>query len=124
MATETYTYTPKKLIAGSDPDVVTQSGVAAASLTNVTEFTFVDSDASGNWVPSVGVVTGTFTRPAGIVINHGLVNQANLTVDAYIAGCFYADQLTFPASLTTNALKKKFLEGTMIVAVFQDVGEV
>lgn|SRR5574343_747504 len=119
MAAETYTFTPKKLIAGSDPDIVTQSGVLDAAATFTTEYTLVESNASGNWIAHAGT-----NKVAGIVINHTGASQAGQTVQAYIAGCFFADQITWPATATTNALKKKLLEGTMLVVVFQDTGEV
>ena len=119
MAAETYTFTPKKLIAGSDPDVVTQSGTYAAANTTITEYTLVETNAAGEWIAHAGV-----NKVAGISINHALVSQSGKVGQAYVAGCFWADQITWPGTATTNLLKKKLLEGSQIVVVFQDVGEV
>lgn len=119
MATETFTYTPKKLIAGSDPDIVTQSGTFAAAATFTTEYTLVETNAAGEWIAHAGT-----NKVAGIAINHTGASQASLPGQAYIAGCFFADQITWPGTATTNLLKKKLLEATPIVVVFQDVGEV
>jgi hypothetical protein len=119
MAAETYTFTPKKLFAGAEPDVVTQSGTYAAANTTTTEYTLVESNAAGEWIAHAGV-----NKVAGITINHTGVSQAGKAGQAYIAGCFWADQITWPGTATTNLLKKKLLEGTQIVVVFQDVGEV
>lgn len=119
MAAETYTFTPKKLIAGSEPDIVTQSGTYAAANTTITEYTLVETNISGEWIAHAGV-----NKVAGITINHSGVSQSGKAGQAYIAGCFWADQITWPGTATTNLLKKKLLEGTQIVVVFQDVGEV
>lgn len=119
MATESYSFTPTKLFAGHAPEVITQSGVYAAANTSTGEYTLVETNAAGEWIVAAGV-----NKPAGITINHAKVSQAGKSGQAYISGCFFADQIVWPASANTNLLKKKLLEGTMLVVVFQDVGEV
>jgi hypothetical protein len=119
MPAETFTFTPKKLIAGAYPDIVTQSGTFAAAATFITEYTLVESNAAGEWIAHAGV-----NKVAGIAINRTGASQASQAGQAYIAGCFFADQIAWPGTATTNLLKKKLLEGTAIVVVFQDVGEV
>ena len=68
----TYTYTPKKLIAGHEPDIVTQSGKFAAAATFTTEYTLVETNAAGEWIAHAGA-----NKVAGIAINHTGASQAS-----------------------------------------------
>ena len=118
MAAETFTYTPKRLIAGSDPDVVTRAGTLLLGQ-NLAAGTLLESDTAGKWKVHAGT-----NKVAGILVSAVDATSADANAVAYVAGDFYADQLTFPASANTNLLKQKLVEGSMIVLTFLDTGEV
>lgn len=165
MAAETFTYTPKKLIAGADPDVISQSGILLSG--QILEAgTILAQDKNGKLyahpgnttgfmaATSAGAVTTEFdnTLPvAGILVfaanaSTGTVNNAgntvvagtaaDLTVQVYKAGNFFADQLVYKlngngsaagadmAAVSTNVLKQKLVAGSLFVLTFQDTGEV
>jgi len=118
MAAETFTYTPKRLIAGNDPDVVTKP-CTVVSGQNLAEYTLVESDAAGKMKAHAGV-----NKVAGILLNAVDATSADKAGVVYIAGDFFADQLVFPVSANTNLLKQKLVEGSMIALTFLETGEV
>jgi hypothetical protein len=118
MAAETFTYTPKRLIAGSDPDVVTKPCTVVLGQ-NLAQYTLVESDAAGKMKAHAGV-----NKVAGILLNAVDATSADKAGVVYIAGDFFADQLVFPASANTNLLKQKLVEGSMIALTFLETGEV
>lgn len=118
MAAETFTYSPKKLIAGSDPDVVVRTGTLLLGQ-NLAAGTLLESDTAGKWKVHAGV-----NKVAGILQYAVDATAADQPALAYVAGDFFADQLTFPAAINTNLLKQKLVEGSMIVLTFLDTGEV
>lgn len=118
MAAETFTYTPKRLIAGSDPDVVTKPCTVVLGQ-NLAQYTLVESDAAGKMKAHAGV-----NKVAGILLNAVDASAADKAGIVYIAGDFFADQLVFPASANTNLLKQKLVEGSMIALTFLETGEV
>jgi hypothetical protein len=118
MAAETFTYTPKRLIAGSDPDVVTKP-CTVLSGQNLAQYTLVESDAAGKMKAHAGV-----NKVAGILLNAVDASAADKAGIVYIAGDFFADQLVFPAGVNTNLLKQKLVEGSMIALTFLETGEV
>lgn len=166
MAAETFTFTPKKLIAGADPDILTDVGtlvsgqiLEAGTLLVADPSTGKLSAHPGNTVGYVAassagsptVVVDTTAPVAGILMyasnaSTGTVNNAgntvaagtaaDLTVQYYKAGNFFADQLVFVqngngsaagaamALTTTNDLKRKLVSKSMILLTFQDTGEV
>lgn len=166
MAAETYTFTPKKLIAGADPDILTDVGtlvsgqileagtplmadpttgklsahpgnvvgyVAAASAGSPTVATDVTPPVAGILMYASNASTGTVNN-AGNTVTAGVA--ADLTVQYYKAGNFFADQIQFfqngsgsaagaaMALTTTNDLKRKLFSKSMILLTFQDTGEV
>lgn len=118
MAAETFTYTPKRLIAGSDPDIIVRPGTVVTGQ-NLAAGTLLESDAAGKWKVHAGV-----NKVAGILQYAVDATSADKAALAYIAGDFFADQLTFPAAANTNLLKQKLVEGSMIALTFLDTGEV
>lgn len=125
MAAETTTFTPVKLIAGSDPDILTASGTLLSGQNITTNYTFLESDSAGKLKVHSGITAGVpNAKVAGILIRATDATSGDTTVQYYKAGCFFASALTFPAAVNTNLLKQKFLEGTMFDVVFQDTGEV
>lgn len=118
MAAETFTYTPKKLIAGSDPDVVVKPCTVLTGQ-NLAAYTLVESDAAGKMKAHAGV-----NKVAGILLNAVDATAADKDGLVYIAGDFFADQLVFPAGANTTLLKRKLVEGSMIALTFLDTGEV
>ena len=118
MAAETFTYTPKKLIAGSDPDVVVKPCTVLTGQ-NLAACTLVESDAAGKMKAHAGV-----NKVAGILLNAVDASAADTAGLVYISGDFFADQLVFPAVTNTNLLKQKLVEGSMIALTFLDTGEV
>lgn len=118
MAAETFTYTPKRLIAGSDPDIVTRPGTLVLGQ-NLAAGTLLESDAAGKWKVHAGV-----NKVAGILMNAVDATSADQNALAYVAGDFFADQLVFPSAANTNLLKQKLVEGSMIVLTFLNTGEV
>ena len=118
MAAETVTYTPKRLVAGSDPDVVVRIGTVVTGQ-SLAQFTLLESDVAGKWKVHAGV-----NKVAGILLNAVDATSADQPAQAYIAGDFFADQLVFPAGANTNLLKQKLVEGSMIALTFLDTGEV
>ena len=118
MAAETFTYTPKKLIAGSDPDVVVKPCTVLTGQ-NLAAYTLVESDAAGKMKAHAGV-----NKVAGILLNAVDATAADKDGLVYIAGDFFADQLVFPAVTNTTLLKRKLVEGSMIALTFLDTGEV
>ena len=138
MAAETHTLTPSRLFAGHFPEALT-APVTVLSGENVAAYEVVASDDAGKIIAhlgfdtdfvadtSAGAVTKEVptTRPvAGIMVMAVDASAADTAGAIYESGCFYADQLTWPASATTNALKRKLLEGSLIKVVFLDTGEV
>ena len=120
MAAETFTYSPKRLIAGSDPDVVVKPGTVVLGQ-NLAQYTLLESDAAGKWKVHAG---GT-NKVAGILLNAVDATSADTAAQAYIAGDFFADQIVWPATgAGTNLLKQKLVEGSMIALTFLDTGEV
>lgn len=126
MAAETFTFTPSKLIAGSDPDIITVPGTLLSGQ-NLAAGVLVESDTAGKWKVHSGI-DGTSKEPlkkvAGILVYAADATAADVNAIVYTAGNFFASQLTFPAAVNTNLLKQKFVEGTQIVLTFQDTGEV
>lgn len=126
MAAETTTFTPVKLIAGSDPDILTAPGTLLSGQ-NLAAGTLVESDTAGKWKVHSGI-DGTSKEPlkkvAGVLVNAVDASAADAAAIIYISGNFFASQLTFPAAVNTNLLKAKFVENTNIVLTFQDTGEV
>jgi hypothetical protein len=126
MAAETFTYTPKKLIAGSEPDIITIPGTLLSGQ-NLAAGTLVESDTAGKWKVHSGI-DGTSKEPlkkvAGVLVYATDATSADTNAVVYVAGNFFADQLTFPAAVNTNLLKAKFVEGSNIVLTFQATGEV
>lgn len=118
MAAETFTYTPKRLIAGSEPDVITKP-CTVLSGQNLAANTLVESDLAGKLKVHAGV-----NKVAGILLNAVDASAADKAGVVYIAGDFFADQLVFPASANTNLLKQKLVEGSMIALTFLETGEV
>lgn len=57
MAAETFTYSPKRLIAGADPDVVVRPGTVVSGQ-NLAVGTILASDANGKWYAHPGFATG------------------------------------------------------------------
>lgn len=124
MAAETYTFTPAKLIAGSDPDIITKNGTLLSGQ-NLEAGTPLAQDVDGKLYAhpgnTVGYVAGSSagsptvavdtTLPvAGILMyaanaSTGTVNNAGNTVAAgtatdmpvqyYLGGNFFASQLVF-----------------------------
>jgi hypothetical protein len=127
MATETYTFTPKKLIAGADPDVIVKSGTLLSGQ-NLISGTPLQADSAGKLSAHPGNTSGfvaatsagsptvavdTTPPVAGILVysvnaSTGTTDNAGNTVAAgvaadtpcviYKAGDFFADQLTFALS--------------------------
>jgi predicted secreted protein len=118
MAAETFTYTPKRLLASSDPDVIVKTGTLVTGQ-NLAQYTLLESDAAGKWKVHAGV-----NKVAGILLNATDATSADQPTQAYIAGDFFADQLVFPSAINTNLLKQKLVEGSMIALTFLDTGEV
>jgi hypothetical protein len=133
MAAETYTYIPKKFIAGSDPDYVAKP-CTVVSGQNLAAGSVVEFDINGKVITSGGV-----NRPAGVLayaVNASVstTNNKGETVAAGVAadtagilikcGDLFSSELFFNATQSTNLLKAKLMDGTMIVLSFQDVGEV
>lgn len=118
MAAETFTFTPKRLVAGSDPDLVVRAGTLLLGQ-NLAAGTLLESDVAGKWKVHAGV-----NKVAGILQNAVDATSADQPALAYVAGDFFADQLVFPAGANTNLLKQKLVEGSMIVLTFLDTGEV
>lgn len=118
MAAETFTYTPKRLIAGSDPDVVIKTGTVVTGQ-NLAQYTLLESDVAGKWKVHAGV-----NKVAGILLYATDATSADQPAQAYIAGDFFADQIVFPSAINTNLLKQKLVEGSMIALTFLDTGEV
>ena len=118
MAAETFTYTPKRLIAGADPDVVTKP-CTVLSGQNLAQYTLVESDAAGKMKAHAGV-----NKVAGILVNAVDASAADTAGVVYIAGDFFGDQLVFPAGANTTLLKRKLVEGSMIALTFLETGEV
>lgn len=135
---ETTTFTPQKLFAGdypapfSEPATVLDGQVLVAS-------EIVARDIAGKIIAhggldtdfladlSAGAVTKEIetTRPvAGIMVNALSPSGADGAGLIYSSGCFHADQLVWPAGVTTNIQKQKLLEGSLIRVVFEDLGEV
>lgn len=125
MAAETFTFTPKKLIAGSDPDIITIPGTLLSGQ-NLAAGTLVESDTAGKWKVHSGIDANSapLKKVAGVLMNAVDASAADANAIVYISGNFFADQLVFPAAVNTDLLKLKFLEGTMIVPAFQATGEV
>ena len=119
MAAETFTWSPQRLLAGHDPDVITVPGTLLSGQ-NLAAGTLLESDAAGKWK----VHANAGAKVAGILMNATNATSGDTACTAYVAGNFWADQLTFPAAINTNLLKTKFVEGTMIVLAFLDTGEV
>jgi hypothetical protein len=119
MAAETFTWSPKRLLAGHDPDVVIRAGTLVTGQ-NLAAGTLLESDAAGKWK----VHANAGAKVAGVLMNATDATSADKAVTVYVSGDFFADQLTFPAAINTNLLKQKFVEGTMIVLTFLDTGEV
>lgn len=165
MAAETYTFTPAKLIAGNDPDIITKSGtLLSGQILEAGTPLAMDADGKlyahpGNTVGYVAsssagspTVAIDSTRPvAGILMyaanaSTGTVNNAgntvaagtaaDMTVQYYLAGNFFASQLVFKqngngsaagsdmAATSTNILKDKLFNKSKIVLTHQDTGEV
>ena len=118
MAAETFTYSPKRLIAGSDPDIVVRPSTLLLGQ-NLTAGTLLESDTAGKLKVHAGV-----NKVAGILQQDTNATSADTACTVYVAGDFFADQLTWPASANTNLLKSKLVEGSMIVLTFLDTGEV
>ena len=166
MSAETYTFTPKKLIAGADPDILTDIGtlvsgqileagtplvadpstgklsahpgntvgfVAAASAGSPTVSIDTTPPVAGILMYASNASTGTVNN-AGNTVAAG--TAADLTVQYYKAGNFFADQIQFyqngngsaagsaMALTSTNILKQKLFNQSMIILTFQDTGEV
>ena len=126
MAAETTTFTPVKLIAGSDPDIITVPGTLLSGQ-NLAAGVLVESDTAGKWKVHSGI-DGTSKEPlkkvAGVLVNAVDASGGDAAALVYISGNFFASQLTFPAAVNTNLLKQKFVENTSIALTFQDTGEV
>ena len=118
MAAETFTYTPKRLIAGSDPDIIVRPGTVVTGQ-NLAQYTLLESDVAGKWK-----VHGGVNKVAGILLNAVDATSADKAAQAYIAGDFFADQIVWPSAANTNLLKQKLVEGSMIALTFLDTGEV
>lgn len=118
MTAETFTFTPKRLIAGADPDPITRPGTLLLGQ-NLAAGTLLESDAAGKWKVHAGV-----NKVAGILMYATDATSADTNAVAYVAGDFFADQLVFPSSASTNLLKQKLVESSLIVLTFLDTGEV
>lgn len=118
MAAETFTYSPKRLIAGADPDVVVKPCTVLLGQ-NLAQYTLVESDLAGKMKVHAGV-----NKVAGILLNAVDATSADTAGQVYIAGDFFADQIVWPAGANTNLLKQKLVEGSMIALTFLDTGEV
>lgn len=138
MAAETHTFTPQKLFASDYPRVLT-SPVTVVSGQNLAVNTIVASDANGKILAhpdfdtdfvadtSAGAVTKSLDVTkvvAGVLVAAVDATGGDTAGIIYESGHFYADQLVWPAGATTNALKRKLLEGSLIKVTFQDTGEV
>jgi len=145
MATPTFTWTPKRLVAAADPDLISKPSTMASALvtTAVAAGTLLESDATGYLKPyatvgakvagvlmhSVNTTTATVDNKGSSVDEYGnpyvaLGVAAPQPITVWVAGDFFADQLVFPATATTNLLKSKIVEGSMIALTFIDLGEV
>lgn len=166
MAAETYTFTPKKLIASADPDILTAEGTLVSGQILEAGTLLVADKATGKLSAHPGNTTGfvaassagsptveidTTPPVAGILMyasnaSTGTVNNAGNTVAAgtaadlavqyYKGGNFFADQLVYKqngngsaagadmASVSTNILKQKLVNGSLIALTFQATGEV
>jgi hypothetical protein len=165
MAAETFSTTPKRLIAGADPDVTSTSGTLLSG--QILEAgTLLAQDKAGKYYAHPGNTTGfvaassagsptveidTTVPVAGILVypsnaSTGTVNNAgntvvagtaaDLTVQVYKSGNFFADQLVWKqngngsaagadmAAVSTNILKQKLVVGSMFALTFLDTGEV
>ena len=92
-----------RLIAGSDPDVVTRAGTLLLGQ-NLAAGTLLESDTAGKWKVHAGT-----NKVAGILVSAVDATSADANAVAYVAGDFYADQLVFPAGANTNLLKQKLV---------------
>ena len=118
MAAETFTYSPKRLLAGDEPDVITRPSTLLLGQ-NLTAGTLLESDLAGKLKAHAGV-----NKVAGILQYDTNATAADTACLIYIAGDFFADQLVWPAGANTNLLKSKLVEGSMIALTFLDTGEV
>jgi len=133
MAAETYTFTPKKFFAGASPEPILKN-VTVLSGQNLAAGSLVEFDAAGKVITSGGV-----NKPAGVLVNAvnastGTTNNKGETVPAgaaadtsgfiYKSGDFFASELFFHATQSTDLLKSRIVDGTMIVLSFQKAGEV
>ena len=138
MVAETHTYTPVKLFAGHFPEPMTND-VTVLSGEVLAQYEIVATNSAGKVIAhpdfdtdfvadtSAGAVTKSLdvTRPvAGVMVTAVDATAGDLPGNMWVSGCFFASQLVWPAGATTNALKMKLLEGSLIKVVFQDVGEV
>lgn len=124
MAAETYSWSPKKLIAGHDPDVITETGTLVSGQ-NLAAGTPLAWDTNGKLYAHPGIVTSyaastsagsptiafDATFPVAGILMHDInaststVNNNGSTVVAgtatdtaityYSAGNFFADQIQF-----------------------------
>jgi hypothetical protein len=166
MSAETYTSTPKKFFAGSDPDIITAEGtlvsgqiLEAGTLLVADKSTGKLSAHPGNTTGFIAATSGggvtveidTTPPVAGILMyaynaSTGTVNNAGNTVAAgtaadlavqyYKGGNFFASQLVFKqngngsaagsdmAATSTDILKQKLVNGSLIALTFQATGEV
>ena len=133
MAAESYAFNPKKFVANYNPELVVKP-CTVLSGQNLAAGSIVEFDAAGKVITSGGV-----NKPAGVLMypvnaSAGTTNNKGETVVAgiaadtagliYKAGDFFASELFFHATQSTNLLKSKLVDGTMIALTFQDVGEV
>lgn len=165
MAAETYSWSPKRLIAGAEPDVITATGTLLSGQ-NLEAGTVLAADSNGKLYAHPGNTSGfvaatsagsptvaldTTIPVAGILVyaanaSTGTVNNAgntvaagtaaDLTVQVYKGGNFFADQLVYKlngngsaagadmAATSTNILKQKLFNGSLFVLTFLDTGEV
>ena len=125
MTVESYTKTLVKKFAGSFPEPVTKSGTLLSGQNITTNLTFLESDATGKMKVHSGITAGVpNAKVAGLLEVATDATSGDTAINYYTSGCFFASELTFPAAVNSNLLKKKFLENTLFDVVFQDVGEV
>jgi len=128
MAIEIHANTPERLIAGSTPEILTAPCTVATGQ-NLAMSTIVESDANGEMIAHAGFVTDANTVPVDITrpVAGILVTAVDATAGAtagtvYTSGDFFSDKLVWPAGASTDLLKRKLLENSMIRTTIPDVG--
>lgn len=96
--------------------IITHPGFTSTSKTFVT--------ASGSPDTTDGITVNTTPRVAGVMVHAVDASGGDKPGNLYESGCFFASVLTWPAGASTDILKRKLLENSLIKVTFQTTGEV